>query len=962
LETAWRNRETGGIIYWFGDCELDLLRYELRRGGRPRHLEPQVFEVLSYLVRNRDRVVTKNELLDQVWGSRFVTESALTSRLKAARRAVGDSGREQRVIRTVHGRGYRFLAPVQEGGQGTPGPAALPAPIGREAELQRLAALLELAAAGRRQVVFVTGESGIGKTTLVEAFAEGAGRRDGLLVARGQCLEHRGTPEPYLPILDALARLCREQGEALVALLSRVAPTWLVQMPALVGADDREDLERRALGGTRERMLREAAEALEAIGSDRPLALVVEDLHWADPSTVDLVQWLARRDTAARLLLVGTYRPADARAAGHPIGEAGADLRLRELAHELRLDALDVPAVRAVLERRLDGAEVPEELARFVHQRTDGVPLFVTQLAQAWTDSGVLRRTGSRWELVRRDADPPDDLRRLIELQLERLDADDLGMLEAAAVSGVEFPAAAAAAGAAATTEEVERRLAALARHGGVLRAAGPVDWPDGTVSAGFAFAHDLHRAVLYNRIPAGRRAGMHAAIAVRLEQAYRSAAAEHVTELATQFLHGRDDRKAAQYLQAAAEQALRRSAHREAIQHLDALLRVLERLPEGADRDNAELHAQMSLGPALIATRGFAAPEVEAAYARARDLCVLLGRPRELSLMLHGLAAVNEFRGRYHVSEELLQQVLRIGDAELDVEAHELLACSTFHQGKAARAVRYAEQGLALYDEERHHPYLAPYGEHPAVSCHDWAALALWFLGHPDSALVHAEQALDLAREHPYSLASAEVQLTYLYQYRGEPAETLRWAERAIATASEHGFPIRSAQASILRGWARTALGAGDGLAELRAGLAAYLATGAELDHPYYLGLLGDALASTAGADHGLAVLDEAIGMVGATRPFYYLAELHRLRGDLLARDRDRTDQAARAYDLAVEIAAGQAARSPQLRAAIGLWRLPQPSRPDGTSALLQRLYGQFDEGFGTPDLLAARALLEGG
>ena len=495
------------MIYRFGDCELDLLRYELRRGGRPRHLEPQVFEVLSYLVRNRDRVVTKNELLDQVWGSRFVTESALTSRLKAARRAVGDSGREQRVIRTVHGRGYRFLALVQEGGQGTPGPAALPAPIGREAELQRLAALLELAAAGRRQVVFVTGESGIGKTTLVEAFAEGAGRRDGLLVARGQCLEHRGTPEPYLPILDALARLCREQGEALVALLSRVAPTWLVQMPALVGADDREDLERRALGGTRERMLREAAEALEAIGSDRPLALVVEDLHWADPSTVDLVQWLARRDTAARLLLVGTYRPADARAAGHPIGEAGADLRLRELAHELRLDALDVPAVRAVLERRLDGAEVPEELARFVHQRTDGVPLFVTQLAQAWTDSGVLRRTGSRWELVRRDADPPDDLRRLIELQLQRLDADDLGMLEAAAVSGVEFPAAAAAAGAAATTEEVERRLAALARHGGVLRAAGPVDWPDGTVSAGFAFAHDLHRAVLYNRIPAGRDA-----------------------------------------------------------------------------------------------------------------------------------------------------------------------------------------------------------------------------------------------------------------------------------------------------------------------------------------------------------------------------------------------------------------------------------------------------------------------
>ena len=249
-------------------------------------------------------------------------------------------------------------------------------------------------------------------------------------------------------------------------------------------------------------------------------------------------------------------------------------------------------------------------------------------------------------------------------------------------------------------------------------------------------------------------------------------------------------------YLQAAAAQALGRSAPREAIQHLKALLEALPRLPEGPERDQAELAAQLSLGPALIATCGFASPEVEAAFTRAHDCCVALDRPRELRLVLHGLAAVAEFRGRYHRSEALLTRVLGLGVGELAVEAHELLACSTFHQGAAARAVGYAERGLALFDEGGDHTvdptYLAPYGEHPAVCCHYWAALALWFLGRPDSALAHGEQARALAAAHPYSLASAEVQLAYLHQYRGEPSETLRWAGRALGTATEHGFPIR--------------------------------------------------------------------------------------------------------------------------------------------------------------------------
>jgi DNA-binding winged helix-turn-helix (wHTH) protein/predicted ATPase len=964
------------MIYRFGDCELDDRRYELRRGGVPCHLEPQVFEVLAYLVRNRDRVVPRAELLDEIWGSRFVSDSALASRVKAARRAVGDSGREQGLIRTVHGRGYQFLAPVREQaptherarpvGLLAPAPPAGAAPIGREAELGRLGRLYDLAEDGRRQVAFVTGEPGIGKSTLVEAFSGEVERGRAGRVARGQCLEQRGAPEPYLPIFDALDRLCRDDGEAL-GLLSRLAPTWLVQMPALVDPGDRADLEHRALGGTTERMLREAAEALEAVASDRPLVLVLEDLHWADPSTVDLLVWLARRDTPARLLVAGTYRPADALAGAAPIGDAGAELRLRGLATELRLGELGPEAVAAVLGRGLPGADVPEELARLVHRRTDGVPLFVVQLAQAWTDAGVLRPSAGTWELAPGpDGDGhevPDDLRRLLELQLERLDAADLAMLETAAVGGVEFAAATAASGGAGTVDAVEERCAALARHGRFLRPADPVAWPDGTVSAGFRFVHDLHRTVLYDRIPAGRRARLHAAVADRLVQAYGAAAADHAAELAAHLLAGHDHARAVPYLQAAAMQAMGRSAPREAIQHLEALLDALPHLPEGPEREQAELAAQMTLGPALVATRGFASPELEAAFTRAHELCLALERPYEQTLALHGLAAVNEFRGRYHRSEALLTQILHLGVSELAVEALELLACSTFHQGAAARAVGYAERGLALYDDAGVDPtYLAPFGEHPAVSCHDWAALALWFLGHPASALDHAEQARALAVAHPYSLASAEVQLTYLHQYRGEASETLRWAERAMATAVEHGFPIRAAQAAILGGWA-LAVTDGDsaGVEQLRAGLAGYLATGAGLDHPYYLGLLGEAVAATAGPPAGLVVVEEAIRMVGTTRPFYYLPELHRIRGDLLAQV-GRSDQAAAAYAHAMELAADHGTRSAELRATLRRCRLHDPSPADADRARLRHLHDQFEEGFSTPDLRATRALLDAG
>jgi DNA-binding winged helix-turn-helix (wHTH) protein len=321
------------MIYVFDeDYALDLQRYELRYSGKPVKLEPQVFNLLAYLIQHRDRVVTKQELLDTLWQGRFVTEAVLTSRLMGARKAVGDDGRVQRLIQTVHGRGYRFIAAVEEhigdamGHRSSSPSAAMPVPpevqlrqvapifpseqvtmpatlqasrgvraVGREAELAQLHRHLERVLQGTRQVVFVTGEAGLGKTTLIETFIADLSSLGALWIGRGQCLEHYVAREAYLPVLEAVGRLCRDpEGLEVLTLLARQAPTWVVQMPWLVDDMTLQTLQRRVLGATHERMLREMAEALNVVTTLRPLVLVLEDLHWSDVSTLDLIALLAR--------------------------------------------------------------------------------------------------------------------------------------------------------------------------------------------------------------------------------------------------------------------------------------------------------------------------------------------------------------------------------------------------------------------------------------------------------------------------------------------------------------------------------------------------------------------------------------------------------------------------------------------------------------------------------------------
>jgi predicted ATPase/DNA-binding winged helix-turn-helix (wHTH) protein len=586
----------------FEPFRLDPGNACLWHGPRAIHLTPKVFAVLSYLVSKAGRLVTKDELLRAVWPDTIVGEASLTVCIREIRKVLGDQSKAPRFIETRHRRGYRFIAPTTEVAPapaevrfpvppGSPPPAgAGPAPpdlVGREAELLRLQGWLEKALGGDRQVVFVTGEPGIGKTTLVEAFCQALGSRPGVWIARGQCFEHHGPGEAYLPVLEALNRLCREPGgKHLVALLARRAPTWLAQLPGLPPNAGREVSPHETLGATPTRMLREITETVEELTAQAPLVLVLEDLHWSDDATLDLISAVARRREPARLLLLATYRPVEVIVSHHPLHALKQDLQTRRHCAELPLELLTEAAVAGYLALRFAGSSLPAALARVVHARTDGNPLFMVQVTDDLIARGVLVQQAGWWELLGDPDRPaigvPESSRQMIEQQLARLGPEEQRLLEGASVAGMEFSAAGLAAALGQDVIAVEEGCERLARRQQFLGSAGVSEWPDGTVAGRYRFLHWLYEDVLYQRVPAARRRSLHLRLGERAEAGHGEAAGEAAVELARHFEQGGDHRRAISYLGRAAEKAGRRFAHHEALNNLQRALGLVDRLPEG--------------------------------------------------------------------------------------------------------------------------------------------------------------------------------------------------------------------------------------------------------------------------------------------------------------------------------------------------------------------------------------------
>ena len=993
-----------------GAFRLDLDNECLWLGAQVITLRPKAFAVLHYLVRRPGQLVSKEELLNAVWPETFVGDAVLKVAIRQLREALADNPKMPRFIETAHRRGYRFIGQLgnevrqavgEEADSQTPlvtsvrqAGAKLPAGIvGREDALGRLEEWLAKSGGGERQMVFISGEAGIGKTALVDTFARHLAAERQIRISRGQCLEQYGTGEAYLPVLEAIGRLCRGQ-RSLVEVLRAHAPLWLLQMPSLINAEEREVLSRQVVGATRERMLREMSDALEALSAEEPLVLILEDLHWSDHATTDLLSYVARQRQAARLMIIGTYRMAELIVSRHPLKAVKQELLAKQQCEELPLEYLSEQAIGDYLEMRFPGNHFPRELAGLIHERTEGNALFMSNTVEYLVAEGCLEKRAESWELVTEienlEVGVPESIKQMIEKQLDHLTGEERRLLEAASVAGAEFLARAVAAGLGVAVSDVEGHCEELARRHLFLEACGVQELPSGEVASRYGFRHALYRNVLYEQIGASRRVQLHRRIGEQGEVLYGERVKEIAAELAMHFERGANFRQASKYLQQAADTALRRFAYEEAVGLARHGLALLERLPDSEERATQELCLQLTLGVPLIATEGYAAAAVGRVYLRARELFQQVGETPDISEVLWGLRTFYTVRAELNTAREIAEEFLSLAErlpyAGLRMRGHLALEITYLHQGEFGRALAEFEQALSLYDPERHREDAFLYAQNPGVAMRCFAAWALWFLGKAEAAAERMQEALSLARElgEPQSLGQSLFFAAMLSQLRREGQAAQKYAEAAIAVATDHGLVLYQTMAIVVRGWAQIEQGVGEAAAaleEMRRGLAAQQITGAEVLRPHFLVLLAEALGKAGQEEEGYRVLEAAQVVAYRHGECCYQAEIYRLKGELLVRqararglrqvagdgkamievEPPRLAHAECCYQQALKIARQQQAKVLELRAQMSLARLYQDvGRGEFGRKALRQLYQQFTEGFDTVDLCEAKALLD--
>jgi DNA-binding winged helix-turn-helix (wHTH) protein/tetratricopeptide (TPR) repeat protein len=1045
--------------WFFPPFRIDGRGEQLWRETQAIDLRPKTFAVLCYLVEHAGQLVTKEELLNTVWPDTIVGDAVLKVSIGELREALGDKSETPRFIATVHRRGYRFLPTVttqpvvnsqhsvvsrEDEKQKAKVAVPLPAPntqpptltlVGRGTELAHLHSLFDKALNGERQVVFVTGEAGIGKTALVESFLSGVQSHEAFRVstspkskiqspklrtpnselsltpdpwlARGQCIEHYGTGEPYLPIFEALGRLCRgPEGAQFVTLLRQDAPTWLMQMPSLVGEDDREALRRQTVEASQQRMLREFADVMEMASAQVPVILVVEDLHWSDTATLDSLSLLAQRTAPARLLIIGTYRPAELIVSNHPLKRLKQELERRGRCEELALELLSPTDVQEyvqshVLEDSADETTV-SVVTGLVHRRTDGHPLFMTTLLSDLVRRELVVREGDSWKVrvaaVDIERSVPESMQLLLERQKEQLTSDEQRLLEAASVVGREFTAAAVAAALEAEPEQVEEWCDGLVRRRQFLQPLGVMTWPDGTLSGHYEFVHSVHQDVLYEGTLPLRRARWHQRVGQRTEAGYGSRAAELAAVLALHFERGRQIEKAIQYRGHGAQTALQRGAPLEAMTHLHRALALLEPLPDTPARVQQELSLQVTLGSASIAAKGLGAEEVERAFSRARVLCQQVeDSPLNIPILI-GLGIFYLSRAEFQIGTALAEQSLRLAESAQDtasiLTAHLYLAANYHESGELRTARGHYEQTLQLYDPQRHSQLSLLTGQDPGASAGAMSAWALWLLGYPEQSQRRVQWACTHARNlgHANTVAICLMVQFVGHALRGELSAALVSAEECMTFSLAQGVPAFAALGRVAKGWTLVRQGQADeGIASLRVGLADYTATGSRVNLSWWLLLFVDACWHAGQVEEGLAALTEAVAFVEQTGERLCEAELWRLKGELLLRkvQGPRSEvqslsnpqspvpnpqkEAEGCFLKAIDIARRQQAKSLELRAVISLVRLRQRrvseqgagSREQEARLLseahsmLSALYDWFTEGFDTKDLQEAQKLL---
>jgi predicted ATPase len=837
--------------------------------------------------------------------------------------------------------------------------------VGRSTERSQLRTAFRSATAGHGLVLCVTGEAGLGKTTLVEDFlVELQSEHPACLIARGRCSERLAGAEAYLPFLEALDSLIRGK-PPIGRVMKTMAPSWYVQLAISLDASvERMLTESPAV--SQERMKRELAAFLHEISTDVSLVLFLDDLHWADTSTVDIIAFIATKLTAMRLLVIATYRSSEMLLSKHPFLSVALDLQARGVCQVLPLEFLARDDIDQYLALEFPGHRFPGQFASLIHAKTEGNPLFMTDVVHYLRDKRVIGQHDGRWALVQTvpeiETDLPASVRSMIQRKIAQLGDADRRLLLAASAQGYMFDSAVVARALALDAGEVEERLQSLDQTYGFVTFREEEELPDHTLTLRYRFVHVLYQNALFETLTPSRRAALSRAVAAALLAFHGDDSAEVASELAFLFRTAREWTQAAEYFIKAARNAARIFANQEAVALCQRGLDVNRRTRDAPERARQELKLLMTLGPSLMTVKGFAATDTLRTFLRAQELCTEVGDGVQLFRVLFGLSIVSVVRAEYakarHFAEQSLQQAERGGDAALLVQAHWALGLSLQFIGDFTGSREHLARSRDLYDAKRHSAHAFLYG---AILNRMHLGRVLLYLGYPNQAQALTLEGLRVAEQlrHPLGLCNTLSIAVTVEAYHGNAAQVMEMTDKMLFHADEHGLPYYSGIGTIMRGWARAMQGeTDDGCAQMRAGLAAHRTVETEQQRAYYLVLMAEAYSAAGRGKEGLGALDDAIEAINRTEEHFCEAELYRIKGELLARN-DNSEAAVECLRRAIQIARTQHAKGLELRAAISLARLFKPGRREAARTTLAPVYEWFTEGFETPDVQAARSLL---
>jgi class 3 adenylate cyclase/predicted ATPase/ribosomal protein L40E len=834
--------------------------------------------------------------------------------------------------------------------------------VGRTAEFETLCQALERAGASHGQVVALVGEPGVGKSRLFWEFTHSRRTVDWLILESGSVSYGKATA--YLPVIDLLkvyfsiedqddVRKIREKVTGKLLTLDKslesTLPAFLTLLDIAVedeqwGSADPPQRRQRTLDAVKRLLIRES--------QVQPLLLVFEDLHWIDSESQSVLDSLVESVPSAHILLLVNYRP-----------EYRHNWGSRTYYSQLRIDPLPPESAGELLETLLGKDLDLAPLKQLLIERTEGNPFFLEESIRTLVETRALQGERGSYRLsgVHEIAQMPATVQAVVVARIDRLPLEEKRLLQSAAVIGKNVPFMLLQAIADQSEEELRRGLARLQAAEFLYETS---LFPD----LEYTFKHALTHEVAYGSVLQERRRGLHAHIVESIERLYPERLTEQVELLAHHASRAELWEEAVEYLHQAGKKAAARSATREAIARFEQALEVLRHLPDNNETIEEAINIRVDLAPALMATKGHGAPEVEETYNKARELCQRLGEMPQLFPILWGLSRVYNSRGELQASLDLSEQLLstaqRLKDPALLLEAHHTLWTILFTLGELDAAQKHAEYGVANYNQQEHSHLASLYGGHdPGVCGLRHAAMTLWLLGYPDQALKRSQEAVALAQNlsHPYSLAQALYVLGRVHQQRGELETASTWIDAITQIGTERGFLRYVMHANFLRGRLMVDQGrTEEGIVEMRRAVGARLESGHE--RSYYIASIGEALGRGGQIAAALSTLTDEIARAAQAGKSFYEAELYRVKGDLLLKLSPPDEvQAEGCFLKALEVACRQQAKSLELRATMSLSRLGQrQGKKEEARNLLAGIYGWFTEGFNTADLKAAKALLE--